>query len=173
MSPQDSDAPQTEPETELETNLEAKQQQVTPTESKEQEILSPVTKQSNEDQTKVLSSSVQFKSEEKWASVSILESEHRQSRIQVKRKGSEGQAKRDGYEDERCRPDEIQSSDESGNEFVTLEPKVGTSSRSASITTTNVIQVRQDIYKHYETELCVIMMTILGIVHHLKLSLWD
>lgn len=142
MSPQDNDAPQTEPETGLETDLIAKQQQVTPTESRGQEIMSPVTKESNEDQTKSLSTSVQFKSEEKPSSVPVLESEHWHSRIQVKRKGSEGQAKRDGYEEERSRPDEIQSSDESGNEFVTLEHKAGTSSRSASITTTNVIQVK-------------------------------
>lgn len=144
MSPQDNDAPQTEPEPEPgpETDLIAKQQQVTPTESRGQEIMSPATKESNEDQTKALSTSVQFKSEEKRSSVPVLESEHRHSRIQVKRKGSEGQAKRDGYEEERSRPDEIQSSDESGNEFVTLEHKAGTSSRSASITTTNVIQVK-------------------------------
>jgi hypothetical protein len=175
MSPQDSDAPQTErePETETKMDSEAKQQQITVTDSREQEIMSPVTKESNEDQTKVLSSTVQFKSEEKRTSVPILESEHRQSHIHVKRKGSEGQTKRDGYEEERCRPDEIQSSDESGNEFVTLEHKVVTSSRSASITTTNVIQVKQDICKHFETELCVVMMTVLDIVHHLKLILWD
>jgi len=142
MSPQDNDAPQTEPEPGPETDLIAKQQQVTPTESREQEIMSPVTKDSNEDQTKALSISMQFKSEEKRSSVPVLESEYRQSRIQVKRKGSEGQAKRDGYEEERSRPDEIQSSDESGNEFVTLEHKAGTSSRSASITTTSVIQVK-------------------------------
>ena len=123
MSPQDNDAPLTEPEPGPETDLIAKQQQVTPTESRGQEIVSPVTKESNEDQTKALSTSVQFKSE-------------------VKQKGSEGQAKRDGYEEERSRQDEIQSSDESGNELVTLEHKAGTSSRSASITTTNVIQVK-------------------------------
>lgn len=142
MSPQDNDAPQTEPEPGPETDPLAKQQQVTPTESRGQEILSPVTKESNEDQTKAIITSVQFKREEKWSSVPILESEHRQSRIQVKRKGSEGQTKRDGYEEERSRPDEIQSSDESGNEFVTLEHKAGTSSRSASITTPSVIQVK-------------------------------
>lgn len=140
MSPQDNDAPQTEPEPE--TDPLAKQQQVTPTESRGQEIMSPVTKDSNEDQTKTLSTSVQFKNEEKRSSVPVLESEHWQSRIQVKRKGSEVQAKRDGYEEEKSRPDEIQSSDESGNEYVTLEHKAGTSSRSASITTTNVIQVK-------------------------------
>lgn len=142
MSPQDNDAPQTEPEPGPETDLIAKQQQVTPTESRGQEIMSPVTKECNDDQTKALSTSVQFKSEEKRSSFPVLDSEHRQSRIQVKRKGSEGQAKRDGCEEERSRPDEIQSSDESGNEFVTLEHRAGTSSRSASITTTNVIQVK-------------------------------
>lgn len=141
MSPQDSDALQTEPEAEIDPL--AKQQHVTPTESRGQEIMSPVTKETNEDQTKALGTSVQFKSEEKRSSVPVLESEHRQSRIQVKRKGSEGQAKRDGYEEERSRPDEIQSSDESGNEFMTLENKAGASSRSASITTTNVIQVKE------------------------------
>jgi hypothetical protein len=143
MSPQDNDAAQTEPETETETETdsETKQQQVTPTESREQEVMSPVTKEHNKDQVKTFSTSVQLKSEEKRASVPILESERRQSRIQVKRKGSEGQARRDGNEEER-RPDEMQSSDESGNEFVTLENKAGSSSRSASITTTNVIQVK-------------------------------
>lgn len=142
MSPQDNDAPQTEPEPGPETDPLAKEQQVTPTESRGQEIMSPLTKESNEDQTRALSTSVQFKSEGKRSSVLVLESEHRQSHIQVKRKGSESQAKRDGYEEERSRPDEIQSSDESGNEFVTFGHKTGTSSRSASITTTNVIQVK-------------------------------
>jgi hypothetical protein len=141
MSPQDNDAPQTEPETETETDSETKQQQDTPTEPKEPEVMSPVTKEATEEQTKVTSTSVQFKSEEKRASVPILESERRLSRTQTKRKGSEGKAKRDGYEEEKGKPDEFQLPDELGSEARTHEHKAGTSSRSASITT-NVIQVK-------------------------------
>jgi Ras-specific guanine nucleotide-releasing factor 1 len=150
MSPQDTETPQTEPETETETETdsETKQQQDTPTESKEPEMISLVTKESSEEQTKPSSISVQFKSEEKRASVPILESERRLSRSQIKRKGSEGQARRDGYEEEKGKPDEFQFSDESSSEGplqpVTHEQRASTSSRSASITTTNVIQVKAE-----------------------------
>lgn len=142
MSPQDSDAQRTEPETETETETdsETKQQQDTPTETKEPEVMSLVIKESTEEQTKVPSTSVQFKSEEKRASIPILESERLLSRNQTKRKGSEGQAKRDGFE-EKGKADEFQLPDELGSEAVTHEHKAGTSSRSASITT-NVIQVK-------------------------------
>ncbi|PNF17446.1 hypothetical protein B7P43_G00360, partial [Cryptotermes secundus] len=140
-SPQDNDAPRTEPETETETETdsETKQQQDTPTERKEMKAMSPVTKESTEEQTKATGTSVQFKTEEKRASVPILESERRLSRTQTKQKGSEGQAKRDGCEEEKGKSDDFQLSDELGIESVTHEHKAGTSSRSASITT-NVIQ---------------------------------
>jgi hypothetical protein len=141
-SPQDNDASQTEPdtETETETDTETKQQRDTSTEQRESETLSPVTKESNDEQTKAAGTSVQFKGEEKRASVPITELERRLSRTQTKRKGSEEQAKRDGYEDEKGKPDEYQLLDELGSEAVNHEHKAGTSSRSASITT-NVIQV--------------------------------
>jgi hypothetical protein len=143
-SPQDNDAPQTEPETETETETdsETKQQQDTPTEPKEPEMMLPVTKESSEEQTKAASTSVQFKSEEKGTSVPILELERRLSRTQTKRKGSEEPAKRDGCEEEKGKPDEFQFPDELGSEAVNHEQKAGTSSRSASITT-NVIQVKE------------------------------
>jgi hypothetical protein len=146
MSPQDNETSQIEidTETETETDSETKQQQDMCTESKEPEVMSPVTRGSAEEQTKPSSVSVQFRNEEKRASVPILESERQPSRTLVKRKGSEGQARREGYEEEKGKPDYIQLSDEPCTEglsqAVTHEHKTGTSSRSASITT-NVIQV--------------------------------
>jgi hypothetical protein len=147
MSPQDNETSQIEieTETETETDSETKQQQDTQTELKEPEVFSPVTKESSEEQTKPFSMSVQFRSEEKRASVPIVESERRPFRTQVKRKGSEGQARREGCEEEKGKPDDLQLSDElcteGPSQLVSHEHKAGTSSRSASITTTNVIQV--------------------------------
>ena len=90
----------------------------------------------SEEPTKPVTTGVQFKSSEKRASVPILESEQRRhSRTHIKRKGSEGQARRDQYEDDRGKPEE-QLSDESGYENL----KTGPTSRSASITT-SVLQV--------------------------------
>jgi hypothetical protein len=148
-SPQDFDVSQTETETETEieteTDLEANQQQDICTELKEPEVMSPVAKENSEELTKPSGMSVQFRNEEKRASVPILESERRPSRTQVKRKGSDGPARRDGCEEEKGKADDFQLSDESciegPSQPAAQEHKAGTSSRSASITTTSVIQV--------------------------------
>ncbi|XP_021936755.1 ras-specific guanine nucleotide-releasing factor 2-like isoform X3 [Zootermopsis nevadensis] len=141
MSPQDNETSHMEVEMESETDLVTKQQKYI---RAEPEVMSPVIRESSEEQTKPSSMSVQFRNDEKRASVPIVESERRLSRTQVKRKGSEGQARREGYEEEKGKPDDFHVSDELCAEGlsqpVTHEHKAGTSSRSASITTTNVIQ---------------------------------
>ncbi|XP_069694869.1 ras-specific guanine nucleotide-releasing factor 2-like [Periplaneta americana] len=92
--------------------------------------LTPVAKESSEETHKSAGTGVQFKR----SSVPILESERRLSRtqMQVKRKGSEGQARRDACDDDKLRPEDLLP-DESDH-------RAGPSSRSASITTTTVIQ---------------------------------
>ena len=105
-------------------------------ESKGTKITSPEVAEVSEEPVKSATTGVQFKSGEKRASVPILESEQRRhSRTQVRRKCSEGQARREQYEEDRGRHEE-QLSDESGYECL----KTGPASRSASITT-SVLQV--------------------------------
>ncbi|PSN46280.1 hypothetical protein C0J52_16634, partial [Blattella germanica] len=117
-SPQDAEAPQTTQEPETETEVETKSPETAnmskkaPQTSKENTVpdskaivLSPDLK---EELTKPSNTGTQFKISEKRASVPILESEQRRhSRTNIRRKCSEGQPRRDAYEDDRGKPEEL------------------------------------------------------------------